>query len=101
ADDLTQILGVETRGQGCRPNEIAEHDGQLPPLCFSRNFSLCGTRGSSRMLARGRGSLSRETAAAGGCGGWNWVRLCVASGELGNGFEQFAPVPYRPPCRRR
>jgi hypothetical protein len=34
ADDVAQIFGVETRGQGCRPDEIAEHDGQLPPLGF-------------------------------------------------------------------
>jgi len=32
AGNLAQILGVETRGQRRRPDEIAEHDGQLPAL---------------------------------------------------------------------
>ena len=32
ADDLAQILGIEARRQRRRADQIAEHDGQLPPL---------------------------------------------------------------------
>ena len=42
ADDVAQILGIETRGQGRRPDQIAKHDGQLPPLCLGRRPSVCG-----------------------------------------------------------
>jgi hypothetical protein len=34
-------------------------------------------------------------AAAGGRTGWNWIGGRVGSAELGNGFEQHAPVAYR------
>src|SRR5215472_6696123 len=71
AEDVAQILGVETRGQGCRPNEIAKHDRQLPALRFGRSH------------------------AAAERGGWNWIWGRVGSAELGNGFEQLAAVPYR------
>src|SRR5215472_16543710 len=30
---LAQVFGIETRGQGCRANEIAEHHRLLSPLC--------------------------------------------------------------------
>ena len=71
ANDVAQILGVETRGQGCRADEIAKHNGQLPALRFGRSR------------------------AAAGRGGWNWIWGCVGSAELGNGFEQLPAVPYR------
>src|SRR6516164_10986570 len=51
-------------------------------------------RGSPRMSARGGRSGGRERAAA-GRGGWNWIWRRVGSAELGNGFEQLAPVAYR------
>src|SRR6516162_3096045 len=51
-------------------------------------------RGSPRMSARGGRSGGRERAAA-GRGGWNWIWGRVGSAELGNGFEQLAPVAYR------
>ena len=65
ADEVAQILGVETRGQRCGPDEIAKHDGQLPPLGFGRDPCSCGFRGSSRMAAR--------WAAIGGRAEWNWI----------------------------
>ena len=95
ADNVAQILGVKTLGQGCRPDEIAEHDGQLPPLCLGPGPSLCGMRGSPRMAAPGGRSGSRERAAIGGRDGWNWIRRRLGSAELGNGFEQLAPVADR------
>jgi hypothetical protein len=36
ADELSQILGVESRRQRRRADEIAEHHGQLPPLGLAR-----------------------------------------------------------------
>jgi hypothetical protein len=47
------------------------------------------------MAARGGRYGGRERAAAAGRSGWNWIWGCVGSAELGNGFEQFAPVAYR------
>src|SRR5215472_7510802 len=31
-DDLTQIFGIEPRGELCRSDQVAEHYRQLPPL---------------------------------------------------------------------
>jgi hypothetical protein len=39
ADDLAQILGVEAGGQRRRTNQIAEHHGQLAPLCPGGNWT--------------------------------------------------------------
>src|SRR6516165_1721125 len=93
ANDVAQILEVETRGQGCRPDEIAKHDGQLTPLCLGRGPCLSGMRGSPRLGAREGRSGGREEADAAGSRGWNWIRRHIGSAELGNGFEQLAAVP--------
>src|SRR6266850_5984500 len=37
SDDLAQILGVETGGEFCGADEIAEHDRQLSPFCGPRS----------------------------------------------------------------
>jgi len=42
ADDLAQILGIEARGQRRRTNQIAEHDGQLPPLSLGPSCAASG-----------------------------------------------------------
>src|SRR5215468_7326557 len=73
ADDVAQILGVETCRQRCRPDEIAEHYGQLPPFCLGPGPSVSGMRGSPRMAALGRRSGGRKRAATGGRGRWNWI----------------------------
>jgi hypothetical protein len=53
------VLGVELLGEGRRPNQVNEHDCQLPPLGLGRErplgfrrFCLSALRASCRLLAR-------------------------------------------------
>ena len=82
-DNLAQVLGVVARRQRRRAHQIAEHHRQLPPLGLAGGPSVSGMWGV------------REGAGATGRSGWNWIRGRVGSAELGNGFEQHAPVAYR------
>ena len=74
ADQLAQILGVETRRKRCRADQIAEHHRQLAALGLGPHPSLPRERGRAREGVAGGGGLSAER---------------------GNGFEQFAPVADR------
>ena len=44
-DDLSQIFGIDARGQRGGADQIAEHYGKLPPLRFSWNRRCGGRRG--------------------------------------------------------
>jgi hypothetical protein len=65
ADDLAQILGIEARGQRRRTDQIADHDGELAPLCLAPHPSLPRLRGRVRKGAGAeRGDGVEQTAAA-------------------------------------
>jgi hypothetical protein len=55
-DDLAQILGVETRSERCRADEIAKHHRQLPPLGVALRRERHGRFGwRPWYVGRGRG----------------------------------------------
>jgi hypothetical protein len=64
ADDLTQILRIEAGGQRRRPDLIAEHHGQLPPLCLRGAGCVRDYRSRCRGSGRGaeRGDSSQQLA---------------------------------------
>ena len=73
ADHLAQVLGVKPRRQRGRADQIAEHDGQLPPLGTRPHPSLPRMRGRVRVRAVVVGS--------------RWP------GERGDRIQQLAAVP--------
>jgi hypothetical protein len=73
--DLAQILRVETHRQRRRTNQIAEHDGQLLPLCLGPD--------PHPSLPRMRGAPRRPPAEAGVPGGRRGL-----AGDSGRGLSQ-------------
>jgi hypothetical protein len=92
ADDLAQILGIEAGGQRRRTDQIAEHDGQLPPLGLGPHPSLPRPRGRVVMtsLPRTRGRVGEG---APGCGFGDGLRCSAAEGS--DRCQQFAAMPDR------